>query len=72
MLPNSFKNYFIKLEEIHSYNTRQKSKNEYFQASFGTETGIKTLHYLGLNEWKSIPQEYRQCSFTKFKKFCKN
>ena len=43
MLPNSFKNYFIKLEEIHSYNTRQKSNNEYFQASFGTETGIKTL-----------------------------
>ena len=32
----------------------------------------KKLHYLGLNQWKSVPQEYRQCSFTKFKKFCKN
>ena len=72
MLPNSFNNYFIKLENIHSYNTRQKSRNEYFQTSFGTETGEKTLQYLGLNEWKSIPQEYRQCSFAKFKKFCKN
>ena len=44
----------------------------YFQTSFGTETGKKTLHYLALNEWKSIPQEYRQCSFTKLKKICKN
>ena len=72
MLPNSFNNYFIKLENIHNYNTRQKSRNEYFQTSFGTETGKKTLQYLGLNEWKSIPQEYRQCSFAKFKKFGKN
>ena len=72
MLPNSFNNYFNKLEDIHNYNTRQKSRNEYFQTSFGTETGEKALHYLGLNEWKSIPQEYRQCSFTKFKKIFKN
>ena len=72
MLPNSFNNYFIKLENMHNYNTRQKSRNEYLQTSFGTETGKKTLQDLGLNEWKSIPQEYRQCSFAKFKKFCKN
>ena len=72
MLPNSFNNYFNKLENIHNYNTRQKSRNEYFHTFFGTETGKKTLQYLGLNEWKSIVQEYRQCSFAKFKKFCKN
>ena len=41
MLPNSFNNYFIKLENIHNYNTRQKSRNEYFQTSFGNETGKK-------------------------------
>ena len=34
MLPNSFNNYFIKLKNIHNYNTRQKSRNEYFQTSF--------------------------------------
>ena len=72
MLPNSFNNYFIKLENIQNYNTRQKSRNEYFQTSFPTETGKKALYYLGLNEWKSILQEYRQCYFAKFKKFCKN
>ena len=30
MLPNSFNNHFIKLENIHNYNTRQKTRNEYF------------------------------------------
>ena len=69
MLPNSFNNHFIKLENIHNYNTRQKTRNEYFQTFFGIETGKKMLHHLGLNEWKNIPQEYRQCSFIKFKKF---
>ena len=37
MLPNFFNNYFIKLENIHNYNTRRKSRNEYLQTSFGTE-----------------------------------
>jgi len=32
MLPDSFDNYFIKLENVHSYNTRQKHRNEYFQS----------------------------------------
>ena len=31
----------------------------------------KTLQYLDLNKWKSIRQEYRQCSFIKFKNFVK-
>ena len=30
MLPNSFDSYFTKLDSIHSYNTRQKSTNEFF------------------------------------------
>ena len=65
MLPNSFNNHFIKLENIHNYNTRQKTRNEYFQ-TFSAPKRKKTLHHLGLNEWKSIPQEYRQCSCIKF------
>ena len=42
-LPNSFNNYFIKLENIHNNNTGQKSRNEYFQTSFDTETGKKNI-----------------------------
>ena len=30
MLPISFDNYFLKLEKVYKYNTRQKICNEYF------------------------------------------
>ena len=34
MLPTSFNNYFLKHDKVHNYNTRQKTRNVYFQ-SFG-------------------------------------
>ena len=30
MLPDYFKNYFVKLETIHHYHTRQKTKKDFF------------------------------------------
>ena len=41
MIPNSFNNHFIKLENIYNYNTRQKTRNQNFQTFFGTKTGKK-------------------------------
>ena len=41
MLQNSFNKHFIKLENIHNFSTRQKTRNENFQTFFGTETGKK-------------------------------
>ena len=72
MLPKSFDNYFTKIENVHYHNTRQKYRNEYFQPSAETEAGKKTLQYIGINIWKTIPEDFRHCSFTKFKKYCKN
>ena len=74
MLPNSFNNHSIKLENIHTVTTILDKKLEMstFKLFSALKQGKKTLHHLGLNEWKSILQEYRQCSFIKFKKFCKN
>ena len=46
MLPNSFDSYFTKLNSIHSYNTRQKSTNEFFHYRARTEMGKKTSSYL--------------------------
>ena len=43
MLSNFFNKYFIKLENIHNHYARQKSRNEYFQTSFGTEAGKKNV-----------------------------
>ena len=38
MLPTSFYNYFLRLDKVHSYNTRQKTRNVYFQSFTGLET----------------------------------
>ena len=58
MLPNSFNNYFIKLENMNNYNTRQKSRIEHFQTSFSTETRKKNVV---LSRFERVdPQKYRQ------------
>ena len=71
MLPSSFNNYFINLNQVHKYNTRQKFRNEFYHFSVGSESGKKTLQCNCLNIWRNIPQEFRPCSFTKFKKYFK-
>ena len=38
MLPTSFNNYFLKLDKVHNYNTRQKTRNVYFQTFVGLVT----------------------------------
>ena len=63
MLPTSFNNYFLKLDEVHNYNARQKTRNVYFQSFVGLETGRKTLHQICLKLWRDIPQTHRHCSF---------
>ena len=71
ILPTSFNNYFLKLDKVHNYNTRQTSRNVYFQSFVGSETGRKTLHHICLQLWRDIPQTHRHCSFSKFKKYFK-
>ena len=71
MLRNSFNNYFLRLDRIHKYNTRQKKRNEYFQSFVSSEAGRRALCHICLKLWKDIPQKFRHCSFYKFKIFLK-
>ena len=41
MLPDFFNNYFTKLDNVHIYNTRQKTRVEFFQYSAASESGEK-------------------------------
>jgi len=43
MIPTSFKNYFIRLDNVHNHNTRQKHRNKYFQNFIGSEVGKKVF-----------------------------
>ena len=60
MLPNSFNNYCIKLKNIPVTTILDKKvEMSTFKFLLTLKRGKKKLHYLGLNQWKSIPQEYR-------------
>ena len=48
MHPDFFKNYFTKLDNVHNYNTRQKTRAEYFQYSVASESRRKIFHDIGL------------------------
>ena len=72
MLPESFNNYFTKLDDVHKYKTRQKHRNEFFQFYIASKTGQKSLRHICINVWKNVPTEYRQCSFFKFKRYFKS
>ena len=54
MLTSFFDSYFIKLDKVHNYNTRQKSRNEFYQSFIGSEIGKKSLHHMCLTSWKFI------------------
>ena len=71
MQPDFFNNYFTKLDNVHSYNTRQKNRAEFFQYSVASETRRKTLHHIGVKVWKNISKEFRHCPFPTFKKYFK-
>ena len=71
ILPDYFKNYFVKLETIHHYHTRQKTKQDFFHTFARTEWGRKIIQRKVLNVWKKISLELKSCSFQKFKQTCK-
>ena len=49
MLPSSFKNYFINLNQVHKYNTKQKFWNEFYQFFVGSDSGKNSLQRICLN-----------------------
>ena len=54
------------INQIHKYNTRL-SKNNYFLQRKKTETGKKSLEYIGSTIWLDLPSEIKLYSFPKFK-----
>ena len=54
------------INQIHKYNTRL-SKNNYFLQRKKTETGKKSLEYIGSTIWLDLPSDIKLYSFPKFK-----
>ena len=63
MLPDYFKNYFVKLETLHYYHIRQKTQKRFFSHFCSHRMGRKVIQRKGLNVWKKIPSELKCCLF---------
>ena len=63
MLPSSFDNYFIRLESMHNYSTRQKSAGGFFYRSINSEFGRKRLHRICLKVWQLTSVEQKIAHF---------
>ena len=55
-LPYVFNYLFTKLGNIHSYNTRQKTSQEYIVPRKRLATAQKSLAYIGVKIWESLDQ----------------
>ena len=63
VLPNSFDNYFTKLESIHNHNTRNKAAGSFHYHSIDAESGRKGLQYACFKACKNIPVCHKNSSF---------
>jgi len=70
-LPSVFNHLFIKLDNIHSYNTRQKTSQEYIVPRRRLATAQNYLAYIGVKIWESLDQNLKAQPFYLFKKKCK-
>ena len=70
-LPSVFNYLFTKLDNIHSYNTRQKTSQEYIVPRKRLATARKSLAYIGVKIWESLDQNLKVQPFYVFKKKCK-
>ena len=68
LLPSYFDGYFKKIEDIHSYNTRYKSNQNYFIPTVKSNHAKKSLQFLGAKIWQNIPSEIKTVNLACFKR----
>ena len=71
MTPKVFVNYFVKLESVHSYITRQKTKNEYFLPRVNKTMSKNQLAFRGTKLWATLDNSIKTKPFPVFKKIFK-
>ena len=68
-LPEIFNNYFLLLEQIHNYDTRNKCNQNYFlENTIRTNSGKCSIKFCGVKLWTQIPSNLKSSSFHSFKK----
>jgi len=68
MLPVTFDNYFNLVKDTSNYATRSANKNYFCPPLYKTRRGQKSIKYLRVKIWNSIPEKMQDLTFPKFKK----
>ena len=65
ILPDYFKNYFVKLETIHHYHTRQKNKKDFFHTFARIQWRRKMIQRKGLKTLKKNTSKIKKLFVSK-------
>ena len=68
LLPNTFNDYFTKIQFLHKHDTRLKTRQKYYLPRMTTSLGQRSLTYLGPKIWSEIPNELKSLSVYGFRK----
>ena len=66
-LPVSFSNFFLQVNQKHSYNTRLSSKSSYCLPKVRTNFGKFNIRYAGAKCWNSVSESFKKLRKDKFK-----
>ena len=74
LAPIYFSDYFVSIHSVHNIGTRQSKKSDLFALRCNTtQYGLRSIHYLGVRIWNSLPIEIRESpSLSIFKKKLKD
>ena len=68
MLPELFKNMFVKVTNVHDHDTRTATTNQLYIPIYGTVRGQKSFKYVGVRTWNYILQNiHTRCPIVSFK-----
>jgi hypothetical protein len=68
MLPLTFDNLFVRVNEIHHYNTRLSAKTSYSLPKVKKNYGQFNIRYNGPKIWNSLDESIKSLSFSNLKK----
>ena len=71
-LPTVFNFYITSVNTVHTHNTRNASRNNFYINSINSNTAKKALPFSGSQVWSQIPIAWKKFSCFKFKKYVKH
>ena len=67
-LPNTFDNFFTRINTRHSYNTRLSSKSSFALPNIRTNYGKFNITFFGPKVWNQVKESIKTLSFQSFKR----